>query len=166
VLVREAGRTDLGALAAIRQEREGGQIPEHRQRFSRALAASTGTRLLLVGLVEDEIAGYGLAGRFDPPADAPPNQAPAGWYLQGLVVRAESRRLGLGAELTRRRLEWLAGRTEEAYYFANSSNRASIALHSRFGFEELARDFWYPDVSFTGGEGILFRAILRRQAHR
>jgi ribosomal protein S18 acetylase RimI-like enzyme len=119
-----------------------------------------------VGLVEDEVAGYGLAGRFDPPADAPANHAPAGWYLQGLIVRPESRRLGLGAELTRGRLEWLAGRTQQAYYFANSLNRASIELHAGFGFEELSRDFWYPDVTFTGGQGVLFRATLGGQAHR
>ena len=63
-------------------------------------------------------------------------------------------------------MEWLAERADQAYYFANSSNRASIALHALFGFEELTHDFWYPDVSFTGGEGILFRAIHGRQAHR
>jgi ribosomal protein S18 acetylase RimI-like enzyme len=163
--VRPAAAADLDALAAIRQEREGGHLPELSRRFSRALAKPAGGRLLLVGLVEGEVAGYGLAGHFDPPADSPANHAPAGWYLQGLVVRVARRRLGLGAELTRRRLQWLSGRAEHAYYFANSANEASIALHARLGFEELSRDFWYPDVSFTGGDGVLFAIDLRDQDH-
>jgi RimJ/RimL family protein N-acetyltransferase len=52
-----------------------------------------------------------------------------------------------------------------AYYVANSVNLASIALHARLGFVELSRDFWYPDVSFTGGEGVLFGITLRDQGH-
>jgi ribosomal protein S18 acetylase RimI-like enzyme len=158
--VRGAEKADLPTLAAIRQQREGGRLEELHGRFSLLLRECLGTGLLLVGLVDGEVAGYGVARRFEPPSDAPANHAPAGWYLQGLVVRPDRRRLGLGAELTLRRLEWIYSHTSEAYYFANSSNAASIALHARFGFQELRRGFWYPDVSFTGGEGILYRAVV------
>ncbi|MBJ7598956.1 GNAT family N-acetyltransferase [Candidatus Nephthysia bennettiae] len=163
--MRPAAPADVEVLAAIRQEREGGHLPELARRFFRALAEPAGGRVLLVGLIEGEVSGYGLAGHFDPPADSPANHAPAGWYLQGLVVRVARRRLGLGAELTRRRLEWLSGRAERAYYFANSANQASIALHAGLGFQELSRDFWYPDVTFIGGEGVLFGIDLRDQGH-
>lgn len=108
------------------------------------------------------MAGYGLAKLFEPPAGSPAKCAPAGWYLLGLGVRPERRRLGLGAELTRARLEWLSRRTDYVYYFANSANLASIALHASFGFGEVSRDFWYPEVSFAGGEGVLFGADLRQ----
>jgi ribosomal protein S18 acetylase RimI-like enzyme len=161
--VRCAEKSDLPTLAAIRQEREGGRLEELLPRFSLLLHGRPAARILLVGLVDGELAGYGLAGRFQPPRDAPANHAPAGWYLQGVIVRPDRRRLGLGAELTRRRLEWISSQASEAYYFANSGNRASIALHSHFGFEEVSRDFWYPDVAFTGGQGILFRAVVPEQ---
>jgi ribosomal protein S18 acetylase RimI-like enzyme len=164
LVVRIAGQSEVEALAAIRHERDGGSLEEARSHFSVLLAGERTARLLLVGSVDGEPAGYGELGRFDPPGDAPSNHAPAGWYLQGLVVGPQWRRLGLGAELTRRRLEWLAARAEAAYYFANSRNLATIALHARFGFEELSRDFWYPGVTFTGGEGVLFRAEVRNAA--
>ncbi len=45
--------------------------------------------------------------------------------------------------------------------FANARNRASIALHAAFGFEEVTRDFEVPGVTFEGGVGVLFRAVLR-----
>jgi ribosomal protein S18 acetylase RimI-like enzyme len=164
--VRLATPADVGELALLRQRRDGGVLPELRSRFARALARPSETALLVVGLIDDQACGYGLAGRFEPPPDAPSDHAPAGWYLRGLLVRPETRRLGLGAELTRWRLEWLRQRTDAAYYFANSANLASIALHARFGFEEVSRDFWYPDVSFTGGQGVLFRTDLRKQERR
>jgi hypothetical protein len=63
------------------------------------------------------------------------------------------RRRGIAHALTRARLDRLA---PPVYYFANERNRASIDLHAPFGFQELTRDFWHPDVTFTGGGGILF----------
>ena len=46
------------------------------------------------------------------------------------------------------------------YYFANSSNLASIDLHAGFGFQEVARDIDVPGLACTGGVGILFRTEL------
>ncbi len=43
-------------------------------------------RLLAVAVRDQLIVGYGRAGQFDPPEDAPDNVAPAGYYLMGLVV--------------------------------------------------------------------------------
>ncbi len=40
-------------------------------------------------------------------------------------------------------------------FFANTRNRASLALHARIGFREITRDFTIPTVSFAGGEGVL-----------
>ena len=48
-----------------------------------------------------------------------------------------------------RRLEWLRTRASEAYYFANSSNLASIDLHAAFGFQAVARDIYVPGVTLT-----------------
>jgi len=104
--------------------------------------------------------GWAQVVPFQPSLEAPPNHAPEGWYFAGLLVRPEWRRLGIGASLTRKRLAGVSTKASQAYYFANSSNRASIALHKGLGFEELTRDFWFPGVTFTGGEGVLFRVGL------
>jgi ribosomal protein S18 acetylase RimI-like enzyme len=69
------------------------------------------------------------------------------------VVATALRRRGIADALTRARLERLA---RPVFYFANERNRASIDLHAPFGFDELTRDFWHPDATFTGGVGILF----------
>ncbi len=77
-----------------------------------------------------------------------------------MIVDPAHRRRGIAAELTRRRLKWIAERAGEAFYFANARNQVSIDLHARFGFVELTRDFAYPGATFAGGAGILFRADL------
>jgi ribosomal protein S18 acetylase RimI-like enzyme len=142
--------------------RSGATIEEERAGFGRELAATEGSedRLLLVAEITPAIVGLARARYFRPGADAPVNTAPAGWYLAGLIVSAAHRRRGIGALLTQRRLLWIAARADEAFYFANARNRVSRHLHGRFGFTELSRDFVYPGVTFTGGAGILYRAVL------
>ena len=117
-------------------------------------------RLLVVAECADEVIGYGRVLRFVPQPDAPTDIAPAGYYLMGLVVHADHRRQGVGAALTRARIDWISTRADAAWYFANARNAASIALHEPFGFEEVTRSFFYPQVDFDGGEGILFRLRL------
>jgi ribosomal protein S18 acetylase RimI-like enzyme len=107
------------------------------------------------------IVGYGKVSYFVPAKDAPSNPAPEGYYLGGVTVAPEFRRRRIALELTRQRLVWIAQRADEAYYFANALNRASIDLHARLGFVELTREFHHPSASFTGGVGILFRVDLR-----
>ncbi|HEX8904291.1 MAG TPA: GNAT family N-acetyltransferase [Longimicrobiaceae bacterium] len=159
--VRPAEPDDVEALARIAAAREGQEIAEARETIARRLAeAAAGNGLLLVAVCGGEAVGYGGASLFSPPADAPTGCAPPGWYLSGVVVAPEWRRRGIGDRLTRERLEWIARRAGAAFYVANARNRASIALHARLGFAEVTRDFWFPNVAFTGGEGILFRVEL------
>jgi ribosomal protein S18 acetylase RimI-like enzyme len=107
---------------------------------------------LYVAQAGDDVVGYARlrlhkAPRFDP----------SGYYLGGLVVDPAWRRRGIGTRLTECRLEaaW-AGGARIVYYFANSRNQASIAMHSGFGFAELRRPFEFPGVTFDGGVGVLF----------
>jgi ribosomal protein S18 acetylase RimI-like enzyme len=115
---------------------------------------------LYVGVADADVVGYGrlrhhLAPRFDPP----------GHYLGGVVVDPAWRRHGIGSKLTECRIEaaW-AGGAEIVYYFANSRNEASIAMHRGFGFTELRRPYEFPGVTFAGGVGVLFG--LTRDAAR
>jgi len=114
-------------------------------------------RLLVVAKDAGDIVGYGRARLFEPPPAAPTNTAPRGYYLIGIFVHPTRRRGGIGAGLTRARLDWIGERAADAWFFANAHNTASIELHRRFGFEEVTRDFSFPGLTFAGGEGVLFR---------
>jgi len=150
---------DCPGIAQMSDERDGADVDAERGRCNRDLRDPD--RLLLVAEVREELVGFARAGRWEPPLDSPEDTAPAGWYLFGVIVRDRWRRLGIGIELTRQRLAWIADRAEVAYYFANARNATSIDLHGKLGFAEVTRDFSFPGASFEGGVGILFRADLR-----
>jgi ribosomal protein S18 acetylase RimI-like enzyme len=118
------------------------------------------TRLLLVADVAGNVVGYGRVRLFEHPPAAPADIAPEGYYLTGVFVHADHRRTGIGRALTEARLTWIAERADEAWFFANALNVASIELHRRLGFEEVTRHFSFPRLVFDGGEGILFRLRL------
>jgi ribosomal protein S18 acetylase RimI-like enzyme len=119
-------------------------------------------RLLVVAERAGEVIGYGRVLPFEPGPDAPADIAPPGYYLMGLIVHPGSRRVGVASALIQARLVWIAKRSDNAWYFANALNTASIALHAPFGFEEVTRAFFYPQVDFDRGEGVLFRLDFRR----
>ncbi|HLV21715.1 MAG TPA: GNAT family N-acetyltransferase [Polyangiaceae bacterium] len=165
VFIRRAAASDAEAIAHIRQERHGGGLERQLAHSRRWIAriADAPEQLLLVAVLDDEVTGYGYAGLFQPP-DAPTlrNMAPGGYYLRGVVVRSSARRRGIGRRLTEARLSWIAERAEIAYYCANAANRATLAMHAEFGFEEVTRDFCYPGVRFEDGSGgILLCARLK-----
>lgn len=163
--VRPAEAKDAEGLAILHQERDGGPLSKHRERYEKELHDDPGWqhRLLLVAEVGVEPVGLGRVVYFQIPPDPPLRIAPSGWYLAGVIVTPAFRRRGIGAELTRRRLEWIAARADEVFCFVNAQNQSSIALHTRFKFEEVTRDFVYPDATFMGGAGILLRAALSAQ---
>ena len=166
LVFRLAQQRDLQGLAALHLERRGGLLEQHQENYRKEMRENPDwqRRLLLVAEHESALVGFGRVLHFEPPPDSPANIALAGWYLAGVVVTPAFRRRGVGAALTRLRLEWIAARAEEAFYFVNAQNRASIALHSAFDFKELTQDFVYPGVSFMGGRGALYRATLHSPA--
>ena len=163
--IRAAEPGDLPQIARLTAQRQGGSVEIHLAQHEKALrdAREIGKSLILVAARHGRIVGYAKAGWFEPPAGAPPNAAPAGWYLFGVIVDPDFRRRGVGSLLTRARLSWIAEWSPRAYYFASALNRASIDLHDRLGFVEVTRDFHFPQARFTGGVGILFEADLTRR---
>lgn len=156
--IRPATIVDCAEIAIISVERDGGKVGDAASRCERDIRDQN--RLLLVAAAADGLAAFGRAGYWEPPTGAPADVAPAGWYLFGVIVREPWRRRGVGLELTRRRLDWIRDRANEAFYFANARNRPSIDLHARLGFVEVTREFTFPGASFEGGVGILFRTDL------
>jgi ribosomal protein S18 acetylase RimI-like enzyme len=159
-VVREADADDLArcvALALVAAPQRGED--DWRSEMEGDLATSD--QLLVVSEAAGAIVGYGRARLFVPASDAPLGTAPPGYYLTGMYVSPDHRRLGAGTALIGSRLAWIAERDSEAWYFANARNVGSIGLHRRFGFQEVTRAFSFPGVTFDGGQGILFRARLR-----
>ncbi len=120
-------------------------------------AIEDANRCIVVALVDDRLVGYAKTHLW-PRADG---AAPAGHYLSGIAVHPGARRLGGGMLLTQARLDWIAERTDRAFYFTNARNAASLALHARWGFVELTRAAELRGVPFDGGVGVLLAAALR-----
>jgi ribosomal protein S18 acetylase RimI-like enzyme len=159
LVVRMATEADCATIVAIERERDAETNLERAFARCQVHVADDGV-CLLVAEAGGETCGFARAAWFEPPEDAPADGAPAGWYLFGVIVRDRWRRRGIGALLTETRLAWIAERADEAYYFANALNRASLDLHERLGFRELTRSFTFPGASFQGGTGVLSRIDL------
>lgn len=157
---RTATVADGEGVAALFVRCVGGAAEEHRQGFEREMASDRAGNLVLVAEAEGSIIGFARARHFEPAAPSSMNGAPPGWYLLGVEVLPEHRRKGVGAELTRARLEWIAERADGAYYFTEQENRGSIALHERLGFQEVGRGVEYPGALGAAGSRVLFRVEL------
>ena len=113
-------------------------------------------RLFLVATGDEGMVGWAKTHCWDRPDGA----APAGHYLGGVVVAPAARRRGLATALTQARMDWIWEHCREAFYVVNASNLPSIELHRRWGFSEVARASAFHTTSFTGGVGLLMRAVL------
>jgi ribosomal protein S18 acetylase RimI-like enzyme len=156
--IRTATSDDVASCVSLVLAVAGGSRADWRRRFEQDVTDPE--RLLVVAVRDGSVVGYGRAHRFARPDDADADCAPEGYYLLGLLVEQQSRRLGVAAALTQARLNWVAARAPEAWYFTNVQNVASIRLHERFGFRETTRRFSFPNEDFDGGEGALFRVEL------
>jgi len=99
-------------------------------------------RALFVAEACGQVVGYGrvVCIEADPKAEG---AAPAGWYLLGLVAGQAWRRRGIGEELTRAQMAWVAERSPRVYCFTGRGNLGSQALHKRLGFTEMPGT-WIP----------------------
>ena len=157
VVAGPAGGHDVAALVALAEEHTG-LAAGWTGRFAADLSESR--RALFVARVDGTPAGYGRVAYLCPPQRSASGGAPPGWYLAGLVVAPPWRGCGAGGEVTRARVDWVAQRAGEVWYYANAANAVSLALHAQLGFEEVTRDVSIPGVSFDGGVGVLCRLYL------
>lgn len=155
--IRRARHADAAGIAALVAARHGTPFERALDGARREFAGiATGNPwVLFVADVDGGVVGFGRARQ-----TAAQDNLPAGWYLMGLIVHTAYRRRGIGLALTRRRLAWIQERSNEAYYFVNKKNRASIDLHSQLGFEEITDDFQHDNAHLARGEGYLYRISL------
>lgn len=152
-----ANLDDAPAIARLVAARENKPFEQTLEQVARGLTTDIERKnLVLTARIEAAVVGFGRARFVRLPGESS-EEPPDGWYLSGVIVDPEFRRRGIAAELTRLRLEWIAKRAGEAFYFANSLNRVSIDLHHRLGFAEVRRGISFPGAHFSGGGvGVLF----------
>ena len=145
---------DRDTVAALAHTVYGGAISQWQARLE--LALTRDGYCLVIARHHGIAIGYGKADHRQPVTAEDP--APAGCYLTGVVVLPGWRRYGIGSELTLRRRDWVWQRDEHAWCFTNHQNRASVAMHERLGFNQVAQAANYLGIDFEGGRGILLRA--------
>jgi len=164
ISVRAGRAEDLEVCAELIVSRAGGDAGERRERLLGELEDPD--RYVAVACagsgVDEQVVGYGGVIRHELLPEHPAGTAPSGYYLIGLIVKPEWRRCGIGDLLTVERMRWTAERADTIWSFANIANRAILDLHRRFGFEEVTRDFSFPDAPLQPGTVVLLRAALER----
>jgi GNAT superfamily N-acetyltransferase len=157
--VRPATLADLPALMEYQLPPGGNpELLERRLRMDFMQRIPAGETFVVVAQVREGIVGYARASRVLRPARGP-GYVPSGWYLLGVRVARDWRRFGIGTALIRRRIEWLKTRTDTAWFTTMAKNRASIAAHRAFGFEQQARGVDAPGRR-QDPDRLLFKAVL------
>lgn len=161
-VVRVAQAADIDAVTALTCARHDLDPAVVRPRIETELAglARREPWCMFVAAIGHEVVGFARTRRMNHGRDGVPLVLPEGWYLTGVIVHPTWRRRGLGEALTEARLAWLRQRTDAAYYVASRQNRASIALHERFGFQEIARGFDYPRADLPPERSIAYELLL------
>jgi len=154
VVVRPATDADLPACATLLALRDGDPLGVWLDRLRFHLTAG---EQLFVADLNGVVVGYARLSWQSPVSNGGRN-LPDGHYLSGMIVDPRYRRRGIGRALTRARIAWTRARDERAYFVVNATNSASMDLHREAGFRELTRDFDFPGITFTGGDGVLFGA--------
>lgn len=129
----------------------GGMVEEHLGAAARLIE-----RLPVLLMAEKDGAAVGWCGiqKHSIFPDAEPE-----WLVAGLTVLPEQRRRGIAMRLLRDVLDATAGAApgEPIFSVINAQNPASVDLHIRLGFVEVARAATFAGITFTGGEGVLLR---------
>jgi len=75
------------------------------------------------------------------------HNTPSGWYLLGLGVYPEYRRLGIGTKLTEIRLKWAKdhSETKKVYFYTNPRNVTSQEFHKEMGFKRMEGEWFFKD---------------------
>ena len=157
IAVRLAEVRDIARVSELCIGHSGG-TPEARVAQFEAVRLDANAALF-VALSGGDIIGYGKVEWLDYSQEPDSEHVVPGWYLAGLVIDPAWRRRGVGARLTRVRMDWLREHDPSANlgFFTNARNEASLALHRDLGFVEVTRDFVVPRVTFDGGIGVLCR---------
>lgn len=156
LVVGLAEQRHADGIAALYSAREGVAAEVGTTWTQRVLSRMGESSFLVVAESGGRVVGYGLVAWLEP------ETTPEGFYLLGVVVDPSFGRKGIGHAMTRMRMDWIRERADQAFYFANVANEATIDLHEQFGFREVRRQSEIAGVTFDGGTGtgVLYQAVL------
>lgn len=163
VTVRTATQTDVPALATLFCEEHGGaadqtapHIADHFKLIAEGLPD-----YVCVAEIDSMVVGFGKCGH-RAMGELGAVNLPDGFYLAGVYTTPRFRRRGVGHEVTVHRLQWISQHADAAYYFTDTDNEASIALHVAMGFVEVRSDASPPrGAPQKTPHQVLFRKTFR-----
>jgi ribosomal protein S18 acetylase RimI-like enzyme len=149
-VVREATLDDVGRCAELAVAREGGPPSAWKEQFTALLADDQAA--LFVAVLDDAVVAYGRAQFLADGVMAAVPAMPTGYFLMGVMVDPNARRMGIGKALCRERLAWAHRSDKDCWFFTNIDNSPSRALHEAVGFTEVAA---FRSPRLDGGVGVL-----------
>lgn len=148
VATRRARPADLPGVLALAGTRV--PVPDrYGERLAGRLVDPDWHLRVVPGDRDGAVLGWGAVGPWTGHPDVPD-----GRYVSALTVAPLARRRGLGLALLTGGL--VAGE-DVVGSVVNARNRASLDLHGRCGFVEVARGATFAGITFDGGEGVLLR---------
>ncbi|MCV2392952.1 GNAT family N-acetyltransferase [Actinotalea sp. M2MS4P-6] len=149
VVVRRAVAQDAAAIVAVDATREP-RPASYLDRVAGQLAREDAIHVVAEHV--GEVIGTSAVKIWPQPTDAP-----AGWYVSGITVVPWWRRRRVADRLLALELGSPELTGEPVWSVVNAGNRASLDLHARHGFVEVARAATFAGIEFTGGAGVLLR---------
>lgn len=116
-----------------------------------------GKSLIYVAEYDSNVVGYGrtiFLEDIEYPFDSV-----SGWYLMGLVVKKDYRLKGIGEMLTKFRMNKIEEKKQPIYCVTNATNKVSIDLHQKLGFQIIDEKPGFFTIKFSDGLGYLLRYI-------
>jgi L-amino acid N-acyltransferase YncA len=168
LVVRPAAPQDVAGIARVARTRDATQVGLE-GRLTAWLRSDL--HVVVAARRDDEIVGWASARVLGGHADAPD-----GWYVSSLTVDPAWRRRGAGDRLLAAVIVGVVegvvaaaaaaataaaeDRAAVLRSIVNATNRPSLDLHARHGFDEEARGASFAGITFTGGEGLLLARPL------
>lgn len=153
VVVRHAGPDDAAAIVAVDATRQP-RAASHLDWVSAQLARADAFHV--VAHCGETVVGATAVKVWPAPSDAP-----AGWYVSGITVVPGWRRRRIGDRMLALELADVDRLGEPTWSLVNARNGASLDLHARHGFAEVARAATFAGITFSGGTGVLLRREAR-----
>jgi aminoglycoside 6'-N-acetyltransferase I len=112
VRIEPLGIRDIGSAVELVTRALRGDAGDRGEQVACDIAGEP--RQLFVAKVGDQVIAYGRVIKLA--ADEAARGAPAGYYLSGVLMDPVWRRRGIGAALTRARLDWVFAPADEVFY--------------------------------------------------
>jgi ribosomal protein S18 acetylase RimI-like enzyme len=154
VIYRSAQKNDSEEIAKITFQRENNSkkydLNHYVEKSKKEInSLETNDKLyLFVAEYNKQIIGFGRIKYYNNPSR---------WFLMGVIVSPNFRRMGIGKNLTIERLKFIKKKSNEIFYIVNAQNKVSIALHEKLGFKKIDEASTFLNVKFDGDKGFLFQ---------